>query len=308
VDIHELDPRSASDAQLLTMHAIESECLREMIPGDPGRSAGEAIAFYRHAPATQTNVYWLAGESATASLFFHSPAGGYAHVYVAPAQRRRGLATALLERVVARCRELGGVRLYASHATDAGAAFASSVGAVDVQRELKSILELGAANLPEPRAPSGWRLVTWIECVPDEHIDAYARARVAMDDAPGVAGVPEGSIDRIRASEEALRQRGREMRLTVALRDGEVGAFTELRLSPGAQAGFTDDTGTATEHRGQGLATAVKLESLRRFRADHPDVPLVATSNDETNAAMLAINRKLGFVTAATFTRSGLNL
>ena len=307
MDIDELDPRSASDEQFLAMHAIESECLREMNPADPGRAADEALAFYRHVPVTQTNVYWLAGDAATAMLFFHTATAAYLQLYVAPAYRCRGLATELLERVVARSRELGAVRLYASHATPAGAAFARSLGATDIQREVKSVLDLAATELPAPDPPAGWELVTWVGRVPDEHVAAYARARAAMDDAPGEAGVPP-SVERIRASEEALRQRSREMRLTAALRDGEVGAFTELRLSPGAAAGFTDDTGTAAEHRRQGLATAVKRESLRRFRADHPDVRLVTTSNDETNAAMLAINRKLGFVPSATFTRAALDL
>lgn len=306
--IEELDPRSATEEQLRAMHAIESACLAEMSPADPGRTAEDAIAFYRHVPATQTNVYWLAGDAATALLFFHSPTAAYSQLYVAPAHRRRGLATALVEQLVRRARELGADRLYASHATPAGAAFARRIGAADIQREVKSVLDLTATELPDPDPPAGWELVTWIGRVPDEHVDAYARARTAMDDAPGEAGVPEGSVERIRASEESLRQRGREMRLTVAIREGEVAAFTELRLSPGAAAAFTDDTGTAAEHRGQGLAAAVKRESLRRFRADHPDVRLVTTSNDETNTAMLSINRKLGFVPAATFTRAALGL
>jgi mycothiol synthase len=309
IEIVEVNPSTASDEQLLAIHAIESACLAEMVPGDPGRNADEALAFYRHAPATQTNAYWLAGDVATAALYFHSPTGAYAQLYVASPHRRQGLGTALLDCVVAHGRELGAVKIYGSHATDAGVAFARHAGAVDMQREVKSVLDLGIAGLPEPNPPRGWRLETWIGSVPDEHIDAYTRARAAMDDAPGAAdAVPPASVDRIRASEEALRQRGREMRLTVALRDGEIGAFTELRLSPGAASGFTDDTGTAAAHRGQGLATAVKVESLRRFKADHPAVQLVTTSNDETNEAMLAINRKLGFVAAATFTRAVLDL
>jgi RimJ/RimL family protein N-acetyltransferase len=86
------------------------------------------------------------------------------------------------------------------------------------------------------------------------------------------------------------------MRLTVALADdGEVGAFTELRLTPGSRSAVTDDTGTVAGHRRKGLARAVKLESLRRLRHDRPEVETVTTSNAEENAAMRAINRRLGF-------------
>jgi hypothetical protein len=180
----------------------------------------------------------------------------------------------------------------------------------DGPREVKSLLDLTAAELPEPRPPSGWELETWVGRVPDAHVLAYAQAREALDDAPSSSelGLPAESVERIRSSEASLAARGREMRLTVAMRDGEVGAFTELRLSPGSPLGFTDDTATVAAHRRRGLGTAVKLESLRRFRADHPEVTLVTTSNDETNGAMLAINRWIGFVPVATFTRAALVL
>ena len=48
------------------------------------------------------------------------------------------------------------------------------------------------------------------------------------------------------------------------------GGVHELRVSHGSTLGFTDDTGTVAAHRRLGLARAVKLESLRRLRHDHP--------------------------------------
>jgi GNAT superfamily N-acetyltransferase len=52
-------------------------------------------------------------------------------------------------------------------------------------------------------------------------------------------------------------------------------------------------TGTLPEYRGRGLALAVKLASLRWAAAR--GVTRVFTSNDETNAPMLAVNRRLGY-------------
>jgi len=310
VRVDAVDAQTAPHETLLAIHEIERACLAEMVPGEPGRDAAEAIAFLRHPPATQRNYHWLAEGAATASLFVHGPAAAFMVLYVAPGARRGGVGSTLLDGVLARCRALGVRRLYASHATDAGAAFARHVGAVDEQREVRSLLDLASARLPEPQVPAGWQLATWLRRVPDEYLASFARARAAMDDAPTPDGmeIPEPDPERIRASEESLAQRQRQMRLTVALRNGEIGAFTELRLSRGAEAAFTDDTGTVSAHRGLGLATAVKLESLRRLRADQPEVWAVTTSNDETNAAMLAINRKLGFVPTATFTRAALAL
>jgi RimJ/RimL family protein N-acetyltransferase len=52
-------------------------------------------------------------------------------------------------------------------------------------------------------------------------------------------------------------------------------------------------TATAREFRGRGLATIVKLRSLR-WAAEN-GIERVTTSNDETNAPMLAVNRRLGY-------------
>ena len=57
-----------------------------------------------------------------------------------------------------------------------------------------------------------------------------------------------------------------------------------------AQHGFT---GTRRDYRGRGLATVVKCVALRSAAAR--GVTRVTTSNAEENAAMRAVNRKLGF-------------
>ena len=99
------------------------------------------------------------------------------------------------------------------------------------------------------------------------------------------------------------------MRVSIAMNEsGEIGAFTELRVSSGSTIAFTDDTGTVAAHRGKGLARAVKLESLRRLRADHPEVDLVTTMNAEENAAMRHINESVGFRPVATLTTATLTL
>ena len=119
-----------------------------------------------------------------------------------------------------------------------------------------------------------------------------------MDAAPAPAEMefPTWTAEQVRASEESLRRRNREMRVTVALRDGGViGAFTELRVSRGSTLGFTDDTGAVASHRGQGLARAVKVESLRRLRDDHRAVEVVTTSNAEENTVMRHLNESIGF-------------
>jgi hypothetical protein len=121
--------------------------------------------------------------------------------------------------------------------------------------------------------------------------------------------VPSWTAETVRASEESLARRQREMRLTVAMDEhGSIRAFTELRVSRGSTLGFTDDTGTVAARRGLGLARAVKLESLRRLRADHLEVDVVSTSNAEENAVMRHLNESIGFRPTAIMTSVVLDL
>jgi GNAT superfamily N-acetyltransferase len=308
MDIREIDARTAPDEVLLRFHELELVCHEEVESGEPWRTRDEGIAFHRHLPQDITIGHWLA-DGAVAVLWMHNPTATFCEVLVHPERRRQGLGTALLERVVERCRALGVETLRGEHLTAAGTGFARRVGTVDEQRIVRSYLDLPAAELPEPLVPDGFRLVNWLTRVPDEHLDAYVRARVAMDDAPAPEGMdfPTWDAEKIRASEESLVRRGREMRLTVAMDDaGEIGAFTELRHSTGSVLGFTDDTGTVAAQRGRGLARAVKIESLRRLRDDHPDIEVVTTRNAEENAVMLGLNTSIGFRASVVETTAAL--
>jgi mycothiol synthase len=311
VRVEEIDAQTASDEQLLVFHEIQLACLPELVPGEPAPPPDETIAFYRHPPATQERRHWVAGNAGFGSLYVHSPTTAFIHLFVAPAERRRGTGTALLDAVRARAVERGLGSAFVHHATPGGAAFARRVGAVDQHRDVRALLDLRHAELTEPQPPPGWRLVTWIGRVPDEHVASYARARAAMDDAPAPDGLdlPAESVERVRAMEESLRRRERELRVTVALDEhDDVAAFTDVRVSKGARLGFTDDTGTVAAHRRRGLATAVKLESLRALRRDHPEVDVVNTTNAEDNVAMRTVNERLGFRVVATFTTARLAL
>jgi RimJ/RimL family protein N-acetyltransferase len=70
-----------------------------------------------------------------------------------------------------------------------------------------------------------------------------------------------------------------------------------LLLVDGAGRANNMFTGMLRGFRGKGLASAAKIASLR-WAAAH-GVTRVFTSNDEANAAMLAINRRLGYTTFA---------
>jgi predicted GNAT family acetyltransferase len=156
--------------------------------------------------------------------------------------------------------------------------------------------------------PEGYELRSWNGPAPEELVESFASARNAVDDAPTVVGesFAAWTVERVRELEDAVARRGREVRVTVALAGSQVAAFTELRAGPVWRIATTEDTATVAEHRGRGLCQAVKTDSLRRLRADRPDVEVVTTLNAEENGPMRAINTKLGFVPVETLTTAVL--
>jgi GNAT superfamily N-acetyltransferase len=80
-----------------------------------------------------------------------------------------------------------------------------------------------------------------------------------------------------------------------ALDDGRVVSLTMLAANLEVGRAFNEHTGTLSSHRGRGLAWLVKLASLRWASAR--GITAVWTTNDETNAPMLAVNRRLGYET-----------
>lgn len=141
--------------------------------------------------------------------------------------------------------------------------------------------------VPEPSLAAGYRLVPMTEVAPEAVFEAVREA--ALDEP---TPTPHDAFD----LDDFLREWNepdRDMQSSTAVLDGDgrVVAFTFLHAS-GARAshGFT---GTVREHRGRGLATAAKRRAL--CTAAERGVTRVTTSNAEENAAMRAINRKLGF-------------
>jgi GNAT superfamily N-acetyltransferase len=315
MQIRELDVASGPVEDLRAFHFVDCAYAREVAPEEPVQAEDEAIAYMRHTPAGEPRPRFLAERDGRVvgigALFVHGPSFVYAQIRVLPGERRQGVGAALLETLRRAAERHGAASFFAHHATADGAAFAAWAGAVDDQRDVRSRLLLQSAVLPAPVVPAGWTLRTWIGPASDELVGSYLRARAAMDDAPAPGGQVLGAmtLEELRDLEETCMRRGRPPRVTVALNaHGMVGAFTDIRHTPGSIDAAIDDSGTIAEARGLGLATAVKLVSLRRLREDAPQVERVVTMNAEANAAIRAINTRLGFVPVVTLTTTVLTL
>ena len=297
----------ASTELLDRAYGVMAACHAEASPEAPMRTRVELEAFLRHPTEFETRESWIAesdGECVGFALLIAGSPSPTARVEVLvdPDCRRAGHASALLETVRRRATALGAGVLIGRHSTEAGSRFAAAVGAVDKHRDVESLLRLPRA-VPLDPVP-GYELRSWVGPAPAELLDSFARAREAINDAPSAAEEELAVWDaaRVRALEQSLERRDRDVRVTVAL-DEEVVAFTELRLAriPGATAG-TEDTAVVREHRRKGLGRWVKAESLRRLQEDRPDVTQLTTLNAEQNRPMLGLNEALGFTPVASWT------
>ena len=79
----------------------------------------------------------------------------------------------------------------------------------------------------------------------------------------------------------------------IALRDRRTVGMTVTMVKENGTA-YTNFTGVSRAERGKGIALAMKLRALRDLMTR--GVKLFGTTNDEQNAAMRGINRRLGYV------------
>jgi RimJ/RimL family protein N-acetyltransferase len=149
------------------------------------------------------------------------------------------------------------------------------------------LIALDPRIVPEPILPPGYRLVPMTELSPEEVFEAVREA--ALDE-PTPTPHDAFDLDDFRREWDEP-DNDHESSSAVLDEGGRVVAFSFLnRCGDRASHGFT---GTVREHRGRGLATAVKRRALRT--AAERGATRITTSNAEENAAMRAINRKLGF-------------
>jgi len=215
-----------------------------------------------------------------------TPGAAWLNVRVTSAHRRQGIGSELHEALLAHLVEIGATNATSFiRWTDEGERWASARG---WKRLLTGpLIARNLDDVPEPSLPPGFTCVSIGEF--DQPEAVYELTRLAMLDEPRPVPLDDfryedwlnewndPDLDR---SASALVLHGD---LPVAF------AYVNVVGHRAAHAG----TGTNPEYRGRGLATAAKRFALRALAAE--GVTRITTSNAEENAAMRAINRRLGF-------------
>ena len=230
-------------------------------------------------------------------------------VRVAPEWRRRGIASALLEVLTAHAREQGATKLISSIRGDEpeGMEFARVKGFEEYHRRYDSYIKVDQfdpSGFDDPDASAakvGVALVPYGELAQErggtpESLEAFQRELYdviceASQDIPSAEPVHNPPFEAIRGMYFGEKSFDHPSSI-IALRDGKPVGSTITTLNDAGVA-YTVHTGMLRAERGKGIATALKLRALRAL--SEKGVTLYGTTNDEANAAMRGINKRLGY-------------
>jgi GNAT superfamily N-acetyltransferase len=201
--------------------------------------------------------------------------------------RRHGIGSQLYELCVAHAAELRAEGLITNfYENPAGVAFALARGWREVRAETESVLDPRTVTEAVP---------TDVDLRPVADVDPRQVWRV---DAEATLDVPQTeTVDDLPYDvweDHVLRYPLFEPNGSfVAVVDGVVAATSLLVADRESGRGTNMFTGTLRAYRGRGLARAVKLATTHWAAAN--GITQITTTNDETNAPMLAVNRRLGY-------------
>jgi hypothetical protein len=156
------------------------------------------------------------------------------------------------------------------------------------------------AQMASARA-DGYTLVAWVDTVPAEHVAGYCAINEAFNEQ-----APSGDLhlepevwdeERVRQREEQDRAARRHQLAVAALApDDTLVGLTEIVVSGHApHRGFQSGTLVLPEHRGHALGLAMKVANHRAVRSAFPECRVLMTGNAGVNAAMNAVNDRLGY-------------
>jgi len=241
---------------------------------------------------------------------FRSPDGSWrVNVLVDSKWRRKGVGAFLLARLEPHAKEKGAKKLIAAvRGNDPdGLAFAKEHGYAQFHERIDAYIDVtkfDAAPYGDPDETMrkvGIRLATYGALMQEHAADTEGFQRRMLPaiwamarDVPAPSPAPETPPPFEQAKRMFFEGPGIDADTTiVALRGDDIVGMSVTAVKENGSA-YTNFTGVARAERGKGVALAMKLRALAALRKR--GIQLFGTTNDEQNAAMRGINRKLGYV------------
>ena len=292
----------------------------EELPDDPPLLVEDAVVRMRNLPSTTVMHFWVLWHDDRivaqcrldwAELESNRAAAGVDITVEAPL-RRQGIATSLLRRALAVAQNANRPRLFSgsSDRVPAGSAFLKAIGS---QPKIEAHVNQLAVDRLDPQLMASWRalgrsrardyvLELWDGPIPEARLTAFAELANVMNSAPrGELEIEDTKITpaMIRERETCFFSIGNRQLISCArhVPTGALAGYTELSWNPKRAAlVWQGDTGVVEAHRNRGLGRWLKATNIAALLRENGAARFVRTGNADSNAPMLAINRKMGFV------------
>jgi GNAT superfamily N-acetyltransferase len=313
--------RAAHDAL-----AVQAACVAHDLPDFPAMCPVNFIAGLSHpwpGDRPEHAVAYLDGEPVAHAVVglpqLENLENANLELSVLPAYRRRGVGGVLYRWAEELARANGRKKMLAvavgtlpdgPERDSAGARFLAARGFKPALGEVRRRLDVTKLDQPalDRMLADGWakadgyRLVRWIDLAPEELLDdvAYLDGRLLLDAPMGDLDwePPKTDADRVRKGQAAITARGRTQYHSGAVHEetGRLVAWTTLDIGATSKwHSFQNITIVEPRHRGHRLGAIVKVENLRWFLAEQPQITTIDTWNAAVNDHMISINEAMGF-------------
>ena len=317
VEIHEIDTRTASEAELLELHELYHSVDSEYLPDDPPEPFERRRLDWQTITSDEDAPRWVLREDSEAVgaavawvNLEQNLDNGFARVHVVPEARGKGYARQLAESALTYLENQGRKRVDTHAKLGAPSeGFAERLGLKKVLQDRRSRLKLEDLDIglmdewmdkARERA-SDYELLFLKAPYPDELVQKYCDLHAVMNTAPRDDYEMEDWVltpKMWREMEEAVDARATDLSTYIAVHapSGDFAGYTTIqtdRLRP--DQAWQWDTGVDPAHRNKGLGRWLKAALIKRVIEDYPEVERVDTWNAGSNEPMLAINVAMGF-------------
>ncbi len=233
---------------------------------------------------------------------------------VLPEHRRRGVGSAILARLeeqaqaddrsILQSSPRWGIEYGPDGTGSAGVEFARKHGypvlLVEARRRLALPVTPGLLDQLRAKADPAYALRVFAGPVPDDLIPGWAELEASLPTEAPLGEIEQEerppSVAAVRAGERLLAETGQVRYSAVAVApDGVVAGYTDIVVATGQQLAEQGGTIVHRAHRGHGLGYGLKAAVIGLLQRERPEITATVTSNALSNAAMVAVNDRLGY-------------